>query len=383
MTRTIPLSAPWITQEDKDAVLAVLETSTLSIGPQVKAFERAVADRVGMKHGLAVNSGTSGLHLCLDALGIGEGDEVITSPFSFVASANCIMFTGAKPVFADIDPDTLALDPAKVEAAITDRTRAIIPVDVFGQPCPIEAIWTIAKKYDLAVIQDSCEAIGAERNGEKVGAPAYCDAAVFAFYPNKQMTTGEGGIVVTNNDDMARAIDSLRNQGRDDAGTWMNHVRLGYNYRLDEMSAALGLSQVNRLDAILDARNNVAAMYTERLQNVPGIKVPEVLPATTRMSWFVYVIQLEERLDKARVMQALEARGVPSRPYFSPIHTQPLYVERFGFKDGDFPVTEEIAKRTLAIPFYSMMPEDEVEYVCEQLREVLTAQVGGAVSIPN
>ena len=371
MTRSIPLSSPWINQDDIDAVLAVLQTSTLSIGPQVKAFERAVADRVGMKHGLAVNSGTSGLHLCLDALGIGAGDEVITSPFSFVASSNCIMYTGATPVFADIDPDTLALDPAKLEAAITERTRAIIPVDVFGQPCPIEEIWAIAQKHGLAVIQDSCEAIGAERNGKKVGSPEYCDAAVFAFYPNKQMTTGEGGIVVTNNDEMARAIDSLRNQGRDDAGTWMNHVRLGYNYRLDEMSAALGLSQVSRLDAILDARNNVAAMYTRRLQGVPGVKVPEVLPETTRMSWFVYVIQLADGIDKAVVMRELEARGVPSRPYFSPIHTQPLYRERFGFKEGDFPVTEEIARRTLAIPFYSMMPEDEVEYVCEQIKEVV------------
>jgi perosamine synthetase len=371
MTRTIPLSAPWITQEDKDAVLAVLATSTLSIGPQLKAFERAVADRVGVKHGLGVNSGTSGLHLCLDALGIGAGDEVITSPFSFVASANCIMFTGATPVFADIDPQTLAIDPAKLEEAITERTKAIIPVDVFGQPCPIEEIWAIAKKHNLAVIQDSCEAIGAERNGKQVGGPEYCDAAVFAFYPNKQMTTGEGGIVVTNNDEMARAIDSLRNQGRDDAGTWMNHVRLGYNYRLDEMSAALGLSQVSRLDTILDARDNVARMYTERLQDVPGVTVPDVLPETNRMSWFVYVIKLDERLDKAEVMAQLEQRGVPSRPYFSPIHTQPLYRERFGFKEGDFPVTEEIAKRTLAIPFYSMMPEDEVEYVCEQIRELV------------
>lgn len=371
MTRTVPLSAPWITQEDIDAVLAVLQTSQLSIGPQVKAFEKAVADRVGVKHALAVNSGTSGLHLILEALGIGEGDEVITTPFSFVASANCIIFTGAKPVFVDIDPETLAIDPAKIEAAITERTKAIIPVDVFGQPCPIDEIHAIAKKHNLAVVQDSCEAIGAVRNGKEIGGPEYCDAAVFAFYPNKQMTTGEGGIIVTDNDDLARAMDSMRNQGRDDAGTWMNHVRVGYNYRMDEMSAALGLSQVNRLDSILDHRDKVALRYSELLADVPGITVPHVLPETTRMSWFVYVIQLDEGIDKSDVIAKLEARGVPSRPYFSPIHTQPIYREKYGYEGGEFPVTESISQRTLAIPFYSLMPEDEVEYVCDQIRAVM------------
>lgn len=372
MTRTVPLSAPWINQDDIDAVLAVLQTSHLSIGPQVKAFERAVADRVGVKHGLAVNSGTSGLHLILEALGIGEGDEVITTPFSFVASANCIIYTGATPVFVDIDPDTLAIDPARIEAAITPRTKAIIPVDVFGQPCPIEEISAIAKRHNLAVVQDSCEAIGAVRNGKEVGGAEYCDAAVFAFYPNKQMTTGEGGIVVTNSDDLARAIDSLRNQGRDDAGTWMNHVRVGYNYRLDEMSAALGLSQVNRLDQILDHRDNVAKMYQQRLTGVQGITVPQVLPETSRMSWFVYVVQLDEGIDKGEVIRQLDDRGVPSRPYFSPIHLQPVYREKFGFQGGEYPVTEAISQRTLAIPFYSLMPEDEVDYVCEQLKEVMS-----------
>lgn len=371
MTRTVPLSAPWITQEDIDAVLAVLQTSTLSIGPKVKAFEEAVAARVGVKHALAVNSGTSGLHLCLEALGIGPGDEVITTPFSFVASANCIIFTGATPVFVDIDPRTLAIDPTKIEAAITERTKAIIPVDVFGQPCPIEEIHAIAKKHGIAVVQDSCEAIGAVRNGKEVGGPAYCDAAVFAFYPNKQMTTGEGGIIVTDNDELARAMDSMRNQGRDDAGTWMNHVRVGYNYRMDEMSAALGLSQVGRLDSILEHRDNVAKMYSERLADIPGVTIPEVLPETSMMSWFVYVIQLDEGIDKSEIIAKLEERGVPSRPYFSPIHLQPIYRELYGYKGGEFPVTEAVAKRTLAIPFYSLMPEGEVEYVCEQIRAVM------------
>jgi perosamine synthetase len=284
------------------------------------------------------------------------------------------MYTGATPVFADIDADTLALDPAQVDAKVTERTRAMIPVDVFGQPCPIEDLASIARRHDLAVIQDACEAIGAERNGVKVGSPEFADAAVFAFYPNKQMTTGEGGMIVTSHDDMDRVMRSLRNQGRDDAGTWMNHVRLGYNYRLDEMSAALGLSQVSRLDAILDGRDRVAAMYTERLKHVAGVKVPYIDPATTRMSWFVYVIQLEQGIDRARVMEKLMADGVPSRPYFVPIHLQPLYRERFGYKPGDFPVTERIAESTLAIPFFTDMTETQVDYVCERI----SARVGTA-----
>lgn len=371
MTHSVPLSAPWINDDDIQAVLDVLHTPTLSMGPQTRAFETAVTERVGMRHGLAVNSGTSGLHLCLDAIGITQGDEVITTPFSFVASANCVLYSGAKPVFTDIDEATLALDPAGVEAAITDRTRAIIPVDVFGQPCPIEAYHDIAQRKGLRVIQDACEAIGGERNHQPVGGPAFCDAAVFAFYPNKQMTTGEGGVVVTNDDEIATIVNSLRNQGRDDAGTWMNHVRLGYNYRMDEMSAALGRSQIARLDEILDGRDSVAGMYAERLASFANLETPTVLPETTRMSWFVYVVKLAEGMDKADVIAKLGERGVPSRPYFSPIHLQPLYRERFGYSEGDFPVTESVAKRTLAIPFFTQMSEDDVDYVCEQLREVV------------
>lgn len=364
----VPLSQPSINDDDIAAVLEVLRTPTLSIGPKIDAFEQAVASFVGTRHGIGVNSGTSGLHLCLDAKGIGPRDEVITSPFSFVASANCILFTGATPVFADIDENTLALDPEQVEAKVTDRTRAMIPVDVFGQPCPIEDLSGIARRHNMSLIQDACEAIGAERNGVKVGDGRYADAAVFAFYPNKQMTTGEGGMIVTDDDDLARVMRSLRNQGRDDAGTWMNHVRLGYNYRLDEMSAALGLSQAQRLTAILDGRDRVAAMYTERLKDVSGVKVPYVDPATSRMSWFVYVIQIEEGIDRTEVMAKLEADGVPSRPYFVPIHLQPLYRDRFGFKPGDFPVTERIAETTLAIPFFTGMTETQVDYVCDRIK---------------
>jgi len=363
----IPLSQPSINEDDIASVMDVLNSPTLSIGPKLRAFERAVADYVGVKHGLGVNSGTSGLHLCLAAKGIGLGDEVITSPFSFVASANCILYQGATPVFADIDPDTLALDPERVAQRVTDKTRAMIPVDVFGQSCLIEDLAAIARRHDLIIVQDACEAIGAERHGEKVGSPRYADAAVFAFYPNKQVTTGEGGMVVTDDDEMAAVIDSLRNQGRDDAGTWMNHVRLGYNYRLDEMSAALGLSQVSRLDAILAGRDRVAAMYTERLAGVDGIRTPVIVPETTRMSWFVYVIQVVEGIDRTALMAALREDGIPSRPYFVPIHLQPYYRERFGYQPGDFPVTERVAERTLAIPFYTEMPEEQVDYVCERI----------------
>ena len=254
----IPLSNPAIDERDIAAVLDVLHSTTLSIGPKVREFERAAADYVGVSSGVAVNSGTSGLHICLEAAGIGLGDEVITSPFSFVASANCILYTGATPVFADIDPDTLNIDPGQVAARVTDRTRALVPVDVFGQPADIESLKEIAADHDLTIVQDACEAIGAERNGRRVGGPNMARAAVFAFYPNKQITTGEGGMIVTDDPGFAMTLQSYANQGRDDTGTWMNHVRLGYNYRMDEMSAALGVSQIGRLEDILDRRAQVA-----------------------------------------------------------------------------------------------------------------------------
>jgi perosamine synthetase len=363
----IPLSNPAIDERDIAAVLEVLHSTTLSIGPKVREFERAAASYVGVSSGVAVNSGTSGLHICLAASGIGPGDEVVTSPFSFVASANCILYTGATPVFADIDADTLNIDPGQVAAKITDRTRALIPVDVFGQPADIEAIVEIAATRDLTIIQDACEAIGAERNGHRVGGPNLARAAVFAFYPNKQMTTGEGGMIVTDDPCFAMTLQSYANQGRDDTGTWMNHVRLGYNYRMDEMSAALGVSQLSRLDEILDRRAQVAAWYAERLNAVPGVRTPYIDPATTRMSWFVYVIRLDETVDRPALMAALEADGVPTRPYFVPIHLQPYYRERFGYAPGDFPITERIARTTLAIPFFTNMTEDQVDYVCDRI----------------
>jgi len=360
----IPLSQPSISEEDIAAVLSVLRTPTLSLGPKVKSFENAVAAYSGAKHAVAVNSGTSGLHICLAAAEVGEGHEVITSPFSFVASANCAIFQNATPVFVDIDPDTLNIDPSQVEVKVTDRTKAIVPVDVFGQPANIEAI---AEAHNLTIVQDACEAIGAERNGKRVGGAGIAKAAVFAFYPNKQMTTGEGGIVVTDDEPFANILRSLANQGRDDAGTWMNHVRLGYNYRLDEMSAALGLSQISRLDDILARRSQVAAWDGERLQGIDGVVVPYVAPETTRMSWFVYVIRVAPNINRVALIPRLQADGVPVRPSFVPIHLQPYYRERFGYKEGDFPVTEAVAKTTLAIPFFTDMTESQVDYVCAHI----------------
>jgi perosamine synthetase len=362
----IPLARPSIEETDITAVLEVLSTPTLSMGPKVRAFERAVAEHAGVAEGVAVNSGTSGLHLCLAALGVGPGDEVITTPFSFVASANCALYQGATPVFVDIDPQTLTIDPHRIEAAITPRTRAILPVDVFGQPAAAEALDEIGRAHDIPIIYDACEAIGAERNGRRSG--SWGRAAVFAFYPNKQITTGEGGMIVTDDPEYARVLRSLCNQGRDDNGTWTNHVRLGYNYRLDEMSAALGVSQMTRIDVILARRAQVAAWYAERLANVEGLALPYVAPETTRMSWFVYVVQIDETVGRDRVMANLAAEGIPSRPYFVPIHLQPLYRNRFGFQSGDFPITEQVARTTLALPFFTDMSEGQVDCVCARIR---------------
>ena len=377
----IPMSQPSIDQDDVAAVLAVLETPVLSLGPTVGRFERAVAGFVGKAHGVAVNSGTSGLHLCLAAADVGPGDEVVTTPFSFIASANCALYQGATPVFADIDPLTYNLDPDRAEAAITRRTRAIIPVDVFGQPAPIEDFMTIARRKGLLLIEDACEAIGAERHGKRAGSQA--SAAVFAFYPNKQITTGEGGMIVTDDLEMARVMRSLSNQGRDDAGTWMNHIRLGYNYRLDEMSAALGLSQMGKLDQILDRRARVASWYAERLGDQELVQLPYIASETTRMSWFVYVIRIDESLDRRSLMGVLESDGIPTRPYFVPIHLQPLYRSHLRYRPGDFPVTERVARTSLALPFFTDMTEDQVDYVCDRLATRISDQVARSYAPPR
>lgn len=365
----IPMSSPDLTDAEIQAVNDVLATRWLSIGPQIEQFEALFAGYVGTPHAVGVNSGTSGLHLAMIAAGIGPGDEVITPSFSFIASANCVVYERGIPIFVDVDPLTGNMDPACIEGAITGRTRAIIVVHAFGQPADMDAIHEIASKHNLTVIEDACEAIGAEYKGRRAGTMS--EAAVYAFYPNKQMTTGEGGMLVTGRDDWADLFRSLRNQGRDVFDEWLNHTRLGYNYRLDEMSAALGLAQLRRIDELLAKRAQVAAWYDERIDALDAVHKPHIVETTTRMSWFVYVVHLEESVDRTALMAHLKAQGVPSRPYFTPIHLQPFYRETYGWQPGDLPHTERAGETFLALPFSSVMTGAQVDYVCDKLREGL------------
>jgi perosamine synthetase len=362
----IPMSAPDITSAEIEAVNEVLGTNWLSIGPKIDAFEKVMAEYVGCRYGIGVNSGTSGLHLSMIAAGIDEDDEVITPSFSFIASANCVMYERGKPVFVDIDPLTGNMDPAAIEDAITERTKAIIAVHAFGQPADMDPILNVARKHQLLVIEDACEAIGAEYKGRRTGTMADC--AVFAFYPNKQITTGEGGMIVTDRAEWNDLFRSLRNQGRDVFNTWLDHTRLGYNYRLDEMSAALGLAQMRRIDELLAKRAQVAQWYNERIDEIDGIHKPYIAETTTRMSWFVYVVRCSDDLKRNKLMTCLEEVGIPSRPYFTPIHLQPFYREKYGCQPEDLPYTEKAGNTFLALPFSSIMQEDQVDYVCQQIR---------------
>lgn len=365
----IPLSGPDISRREIELVNQVLRTPRLSGGPMLRRFEAAVAAFVGARHAVAVSSGTAGLHLAMVAAGLGPGDEVITTPFSFVASANCILYVGATPVFADVDPVTLNLDRDRVQDAITSRTRALLPVHVFGQPCAMDLLMLLAGAHDLAVVEDACEALGAAFQGRPVGTFGAC--GVYAFYPNKQVTTGEGGVLVTDDDDWAALFRSLRNQGRDDSGVWLRHVRLGYNYRLPELSAALGVAQMERVDRLLARRRRVARWYADRLAALDSLALPRAARGVTRLSWFVYVVRLAPQLDRDEIMAALAERGIPTRPYFTPIHLQPYYRQRFGFREGDFPVAERVARSTLALPFSGRMSEAQVDVVCRALEEVM------------
>ncbi len=365
----IPMSAPDITSAEIEAVNGVLQTPHLSIGPWVRDFEEEMQRYLGVRHAVAVSNGTTALHLAVIAAGVCGGDEVITTPFSFIASANCVLYEGARPVFVDIDPETLNINTEMIEAAVTPRTKTVLPVHVFGQPAEMDAILRIARAHNLAVIEDACEAIGAEYKGRKAGTLG--DVAAFGFYPNKQMTTGEGGMIVTDREEWDVLFRSLRNQGRDVFDAWLNHTRLGYNYRLDEMSAALGLAQLRRIEELLSKRERVARLYNERLAEVAGVTIPHAAATTTRSSWFIYVIRLAPEIDRNRVMAGLERMGVPSRPYFVPIHLQPFYRDRFGYREGDFPVTESVARATLALPFSGVMTEDQVDHVFRGLRSLL------------
>ncbi len=371
----VPMCAPSIGAAEREAVLDVLSTSVLALGPRLEAFEQALAARIGAAHGVGVNSGTSGLHLAMIAAGVGEGDLVLTTPYSFVASANCVLYERATPWFVDVEPDTMTLDPSRLALELAklerrgQRVKAILPVHVFGQPCDMDPILELARRHGAAVIEDACEAIGSTYKGRTVGALG--DAGVFAFYPNKQMTTGEGGMIVTDRPDWNDLFRSLRNQGRDVFDGWLEHSRLGYNYRLDELSAALGLAQLDRLETLLAARERVAAWYDARLAGHAWLTLPQIAPWTTRTSWFVYVVRLASRALRDRVMTVLGERDIPARQYFPPIHLQRFYRERFGFQPGDFPVAEAAGDTCLALPFFADMRIEQVDEVCGELLAIL------------
>jgi dTDP-4-amino-4,6-dideoxygalactose transaminase len=369
VTRQIRMSAPDIQDEDTELVMQVLRSGDLSIGPFVKRFERAFADYIGTSTAVAVSSGTAGLHLCISAAGIGVGDEVITSPFSFVASTNCILYERATPVFVDIEWDSMNIDPQRAAAAVTDRTRAMIPVHIFGRPCALDRLEAVCRAHDIVMFEDACEALGAEFHGRKVG--GFGRAGVFGFYPNKQITTGEGGLVTTNDMTFAARLRSLRNQGRDETGTWLSHEHLGFNYRLDEMSAALGLSQLKRIDALLERRRKAAATYAALLAELPGVTLLSPAEPAVRPSSFVLIVRLDERISRDEVVDHLSRDGIPTRAYFPPIHLQPYMKERFGYREGDFPVTERVARSTLALPFHTNIPTSDIEYVVSHLKTAL------------
>jgi perosamine synthetase len=370
--RTIPLSSPDITHKEVEAITQVLSTSYLSIGPKAAEFEKKMANYIGVKYGIAVNSGTSALHLCIRSLDIKDDDEVITTPFSFIASANCVLFERAKPVFVDIDKNTLCIDADKIEEKITKNTKAILPVHIFGHSCDMDKIIQIAKKHNLAVIEDACEALGAEYKNTKVG--TFGDIAVFAFYPNKQITTGEGGMVLTNNEKIAELCRSMRNQGRDENEQWLVHARLGYNYRMSELGAALGVAQIDRVEEILEKRQFVAEMYNRKLTGIKGVKIPYIA-TDVKISWFVYVIQLDGDIftneNRNTIIYELRQKGISCREYFPAIHLQPFYVKMANYKRGDFLVTESVSDLSIALPFYNSITEADVDYVCESLREVV------------
>nr|WP_291953893.1 DegT/DnrJ/EryC1/StrS family aminotransferase [Mahella sp.] len=365
----VPLSGPDITQKEIDAVVDVMRSGILSIGPKLEEFEHKIAEYIGVKHAIGVNSGTSGLHLLVRSMGISDDDEVITTPFSFISSSNCILFERAKPIFVDIDSLTLNMDIDRIEDKITQRTKAILAVDVFGHPMDIARVRTIADKHGLKLIEDSCEALGSEYNGAKAGSRA--DAAVFAFYPNKQMTTAEGGMIVTDDDDIAALCRSMRSQGRPITGLWLEHERLGYNYRLSELHAALGCVQIGRIEEIIDKRNRVAQRYNNMLKDIDGITLPYISPDVNKMSWFIYVVRLDKRIDRNAVMQYLLDNGIGCRPYFTPIHLQPYFRDMFGYKEGDFPITEGVAESTIALPFFNNLSDEQMDYTVYNLKRAI------------
>jgi perosamine synthetase len=349
----VPLSGPYLDAREEDAVIEVLRSGRLSLGPTIDRFEEAFAAAVGAPYAAAVSSGTAGLHMLCVSAGIKAGDEVITSPYSFAASANCFIYEGGVPVFADIDPRTLNLDPAAVEAAVTPKTKAIVAVDIYGYPCELDELRAIAKRHGLALIADSCEALGARYKGAPLG--SHGPGAVFAFYPNKQITTGEGGMVTTHSEEEWLLLRSLRNQGRGDSGGWLEHVRLGFNYRIDDVRAAIGIAQLEKLDEILELRAGVARRYDELLAGIEGVEPLCADDADHVRSWFVYVVALPDNETRERVIAHFEREGIGFNRYLPSIHLQPYMRERYGFHEGMFPVSEDMSSRTLALPFFTAL----------------------------
>jgi perosamine synthetase len=367
----IPLSRPDITEADIHAVSAVLRTSRLSLGPRLEEFEQAMAQCIGTSQAVAVNSGTSALHLCIRALGISEGDEVIVPSFAFIAVANVVRYERAVPVFVDIDPGMLNLDPARIEEAITLRTRAIIVVHTFGCPAALDEILELARRHGLFVIEDACEALGARFAGRKVG--SFGGAGVFGFYPNKQITAGEGGMMVTNNSKVAALARKLRNQGRGESGDWLQHEELGYNYRISELHCALGTSQLKRLETILERRETIASEYHRRLESQPDLELPKIALPRRRISWFAYVLRLSERFaasHRDHIIQEMASRGIACGRYFAPIHLQPAYRSQ-PHRSMTLTRTESIAPRTLALPFFNGISVEQIDEVAQHLREVI------------
>ncbi len=371
----IHLSRPDVTDREIQAVCEVLRGPSLSLGPKVAEFEQAFARYVGRKRAVAVNSGTSGLFLCASAMGLGPGDEVVTTSFTFIASTTSIMMTGARPVFVDIDPASLNIDGARIESAITGRTKAILPVEVFGNPAGFEQVCEIARKHNLPVIEDSCEALGSALNGRKAG--AFGAMSAFGFYPNKQITTGEGGMILTDDDALADACVSLRNQGRGKGGGWLAHERLGYNYRLSDINCALGIVQLSRIDEIKAKRRQVAQWYREMLADEQRLIVPAE-PKGCEQSWFVFVVRLAEgftREQRDRILEQMRKRDIEVGNYFPPVHLMPFVAGQFGCRQGDLPITESASERTIALPFHNHLTKDEVATVCRTLRHILDKEM--------
>lgn len=387
---SIPLAGADIGDEELRLVQEVLRSGRLSNGPMLERLEHEFAARFGSRHAIGVSSGTAALHLSLLAAGVRDGDLVITTPFSFIASANVILYERATPVFVDVDPETLTLDPAAaieaMEALVSRRNgwerllpprhdgtagnlRAVVSVDVFGRVAEMQEVLDKARTLGVSVIEDACEAVGASLDGTPAG--RWGDAGTFGFYPNKQMTTGEGGLVLTDNDMWAQTIRSLRSQGRSDDGSWLRHQRVGYNYRLDDLSAAVGLAQLRRLDELLANRAAVAAMYDERLAGIDGIAPLAPPRAGMTLSWFIYVVRVAPDVGRDALAARLAAGGIPTRPYFWPIHLQPPYADRFGYERGMYPHSEAAGEALLSLPFHGRMTEGEVDFVCDAVSDAV------------